>query len=227
MLRACFCLVPVVAATLLSPGYFTQAPFQARYGLFTGSSDIGTAQPGESHFDPASQSYTLRGGGNDVWGSADAFHFLWTQLPENETLSADVRVAHPGTFPKAKGMLMFRQSLDPGSPYADVAVHADGHITLQYRLTQGGVTKDTDLPESGPVRLQIERKGNTYTASVLAGSGSPGHSASITLTLSTPPYVGLGVCSHSTTELQTVTFSRVVLTPARNHQPGDIAEIAR
>ena len=203
--RCCVASIFVAAASLAQTHI-------APEGLFQGSSDIGTAQPGASIFDKASRSYQMKGGGDDVWGTSDAFRYTWTRLSGDLTLAADVKVAQPGTSSKAKGMLMIRQSLEPGSPYADIAVHADGHITLQYRLTKGGETKDTDMPEHGNQRLQIARKGDVYTASVLSDSAAP--APTIQLELRGPVYVGLGACSHDVAALQSVSFSHVTIQPA-------------
>lgn len=181
-------------------------------GPFTGSTDIGNAQPGSSVFDTATGAYRLSGGGQDVWGAADDFRFTWAKFSGDGALTADVQVAQPGTHAKAKGMLMFRQSLDPGSPYADIALHADGHIDMQWRATAGGETKDTDLPEHGIVRLRIERKGDRFTVYAISSGASGGaQPLSITIPMQNPVYVGLGACSHSTSALQSVTFSGVEL----------------
>ena len=176
--------------------------------MFQGSNDIGHAQVGSTRYDPGNASYEIRGGGEDVWGTADDFRFTWTQLSGDAAFSANVHIDAPVTYRLSKGMLMFRQSLDPGSPYADVAIHADGHMTLQYRLVQGGETKDINLPENNAPRLRLVRHGDDFTASAESGTTKTG-SASIRIPMHGSVYVGLGVCAHNTDVLQTVTFSRV------------------
>lgn len=188
-----------------------QSAGTAAVGMFSGSSDIGATQPGASSFDPATKSYRLSGGGADLWGPADAFRFTWLQMPGDGSLTADVTFTKPLAYPISKGVLMFRQSLDPGAPYADVAIHGDGHITLQYRATDGGETKDSTLPEHGPTRIRIERKGDVFTAYAVFPDGHLGQPASTTVALHGPVYVGLGVGSHNVNALQTVTFSHVEL----------------
>ena len=209
--------LPALNASGASAG----AQAEASLGLFQGSVDIGHAQTGSSHYDAGQQLYTVSGGGADVWGAADDFRFVWTKMSGDAALTADVQVGQPSTHANAKGMLMMRQSLDPGSPYADIAIHGDGHITLQYRLTQGGETKDTNLPEHGATRLRIEHTGDVYTASVSTATSDTGARPKITIAMKGPAYVGLGVCSHSLTALQTVTFSHVQLTPLPPHKAGN------
>ncbi len=202
----------VLSGVTLVPGVdgaqagMQNGPFK-QVGMFEGSSDIGVTQPGQTSLDPASQSYRISGGGVDIWGTADAFSYTWRPMSGNGSLTATVAFERPLAYPISKGVLMFRQSLDPGAAYADVAIHADGHITLQYRLTQGGETKDVTLPEHGPTRVRVERKGDAFTAMAVFADGRLGTPASITLPMHEPVYVGLGVGSHNEHALQTVVFS--------------------
>ncbi len=55
------------------------------------------------------------------------------------SLTADVQLApaSAGSHPNRKAFLMFRQTLDPDSMYADAAVHGSGETALQYRRNEG------------------------------------------------------------------------------------------
>lgn len=205
--------LPGVALGLVISSWFgaaQEAP-KGKLGLFTASVDIGVTQPGATSFDPATKSYRMSGGGADLWGTADEFSFTWRRISGNGSLAADLAFEKPLSYPISKGVLMFRQSLAPGSVYADVALHADGHITLQYRSVEGGETKDVTLPEHGPARIQVVRKGDQFTAYPVMADGRLGTPASITIPMRNPVYVGLGVGSHNVNALQTVTFSDVTL----------------
>ena len=207
---------PWLLALLLTA--FSFAPAQqdkdTPQGMFKGSTDIGTTQPGASIFEAATSTYKVSGGGEDVWAAADDFRYTWTKVSGDLTFTGDVNLQQPSTHAKAKGMLMIRQSLDPGSPYVDVAIHGDGHIDLQWRAIQGGETKDTDLPEHGTVRVRIERRGDHFTAYAFTGEMETPNAPSVTIPLTNPVYVGIGVCSHDTHNLQTVTFSNLKLSQA-------------
>lgn len=193
----------------------SQRPISPLQGLFAVSTDIGDAQRGFTTYNAANGSYEVMGGGTDVWGVADDFRFVWTQVSGDASLAADLHISAPVSYKISKGMLMFRQSLDPGSPYADVAIHADGHITLQYRLTEGGETKDVVLAAHNVPRLRIVRQGDRFTAyagnSAAESKGAP----SVTIRMHGPVYVGLGVCSHNTDALQGVIFSKISLQGSR------------
>ena len=183
-------------------------------GIFSGSSDIGKTRAGSSTYEPTGGVYRVIGGGADMWGDADAFHFSWVRLAGDATLTADVQFAKGGHAPLEKAVLIFRQSLDPASPYADVAIHADGHITLQYRAAAGGKTEDVTATEHGSTRLRIERSGNKFTAFTGASDGKLTAFSSTTIALGDPVYVGIGVCSHNAESLTTAEFSNVTIEPA-------------
>ena len=212
MIRAlCTLLCALSLAAPLDQMSATLQTGETPQGIFQNSTDIGSAQRGFTRYDPTAASYEVMGGGADVWGTADDFRFVWTHVYGDASLSARLHIDAPVSYRISKGMLMFRQSLSPDSPYADIAMHADGHITLQYRLTVGGETKDVLLPENNVPELRIVRRGDRFT--VYAGRQRTENSkaASITIPMLDPLYVGLGVCSHNTDALQGVTFSSILL----------------
>ena len=198
--------LPLLIAVLTS----AQHNPDGAHGLFEGSTDVGNTLKGSTVYDPASREYRVTGGGADMWGAADAFHLSWVRLSGDVTLTADVRFpADGGAIPLKKAVLIVRQSLDPASPYADVAIHGDGHITLQYRATQGGETADTTSTEHGSTRLRIERKGDRFTMYAGPSNGKLVASAPVTIILHDPVYVGIGMCAHKADAVETAVFSNV------------------
>ena len=225
MLKPIQAIAYLLSASLLFPALTPaqQKPTKPR-NLFHGSTDIGPTQKGSSTYSPKQATYTITGGGADMWGAADAFHLNWTKLSGDATLTADIQFPSTPKPPLEKAVLIIRQSLDPGSAYADAAIHADGHITLQWRATAGGKTEDTTSTyhgggDSGLARLRIERKGDQFTFY----AGPDDHAdhddqnlvanPPVTVILYDPVYIGLGVCAHDGNGLATVTFSKVTLTP--------------
>jgi hypothetical protein len=182
-----------------------------RHDIFSGAADVGQTQQGSTVYDPATGNYLVTGGGADMWGISDAFHFTWVKVSGDATLTADVHFPSSNNIPLEKAVLIFRQSLDPASPYADIAIHADGHITLQYRSAHGGKTDDVVAPEHGSTRLRIERKDNLFTASTGSGDGKLTSFSSTTVIMDGSVYVGIGVCSHNANGLAAVTFSNVTI----------------
>jgi hypothetical protein len=186
-------------------------------GSFEGSTDVGAVKAGGTTYDAARGTYRVTGGGADMWGTADGLHLSWVRLAGDATATAEVQFPADGVAALEKGVLIFRQSLDPGSAYADVAIHGDGHITTQYRKTAGGKTEDTTSTVHGAAggwtRLQIVRRGDVFTVSAGPVDGSARQpmvaSEPVTVVLRGPVYVGIGVCAHNADGLATVTFRRV------------------
>jgi hypothetical protein len=206
----------LVVALSISGLFALSQSVSGKLGIFTGSTDIGKTLPGSTVYDAASGTYRVTGGGADMWGAEDAFHFAWVKLTGDATLAADVQFPVEVPVPLEKAVLIFRQSLDPASAYADIAVHGDGHATIQWRSVAGGKTDDAGAPLHGPMRMRIERKGNLFTTSVGPIGGKLTPFSSTTVVMGGPVYVGIGFCSHNAAGLASVTFSNVTIEkPAR------------
>jgi TolB protein len=207
----------LVATLLLFPSFLFAQQQAGASGIFQGSTDIGTTHKGSTVYVPATGDYRLTGSGADLWGAADQFHFAWVRLSGDVTLTADVSFPTSSNERLRKAVLMVRQSLDPGSAYADIAVHGDGHITLQYRKVSGGSTEDTTSTEHGSTRLRIDRKGNQYTVSAGAVGQKLTALPPVTITLNDPVYVGIGICPHNADGFEEAIFSNVKIEqPAAN-----------
>jgi TolB protein len=190
-------------------------------GLFASSTDIGATLKGSTVYDPTTGEYRVTGGGADMWGSADAFHMSWVRLSGDVTLTADVRFpSDGGAIPLKKAVLIVRQSLDPDSAYADVAIHGDGHITLQYRETKGGQTADITSPEHDSARLRIVRRGEQFTMYTGPSDDKLTASGTMKVVLTDPVYLGIGMCAHKADGMETAIFSNVKIEPAVRSDDG-------
>lgn len=186
-------------------------------GIFENQSDVGdVTPPGSASFDLAAGAYTVRSAGANLWERVDAYHFVWKRVSGDLSLSADVKLADagPAANPHRKALLIFRQSLDPDSMYADAAVHGSGLTALQYRRDKGDTTQDIEFNNGAPQRLRLEKRGDTITL-FLSMHGEPLHQAgaSIKLHFSGAFYAGLGVCSHNPDVVEQATFAHVELQP--------------
>jgi hypothetical protein len=185
----------------------------AKVGIFTGEGSVGQTPPGVgARFDAAKGEYRITGGGANVWGTADAFYYVWKQVSGDMTLSADVEWVGTSAVGHRKAMLMVRQSLDAGSAYADAVSHGDGLTSLQFRGAANEQTYQVITQVEGKSRLRIVRKGSQY----MMFAGKPGGELKPVgpveyVSLKDPVYVGLGVCSHVADKLETAIFSNVTL----------------
>ena len=208
--------------------------FAQAVGQFESAADVGvTPRAGKVEFDSAKNEYRITGGGDNIWGTVDAFQFAWKKMSGDVALTADIQFIGKGTVAHRKAALMIRQNLDPGSAYADVALHGDGLTSLQYRPSAAGVTLESKQEAKSDldslVRIRIERRGNSFT--MLAGKpGGPlTTTGPVTVSLQDPVYVGLAVCSHDANILETAVFSNVAvqpLPPARPPQPRYSSKIS-
>jgi Tol biopolymer transport system component len=186
-------------------------------GLFEGQSDVGSVTPpGTATYDAAAQTYTLTASGANLWGTTDAFHFLWKKMSGDAVLTADLDFPESGADhnPHRKAILIFRQSLDAGSAYADAAIHGVGLTALQFRRDAGAMTEDIELSTvTAPRRLRLEKRGDTITMYAASTTDGPLHQvgASVQLHLAEPFYVGIGLCSHDPNKTEKAVFSHVAL----------------
>jgi TolB protein len=178
-------------------------------GVFDERVDVGVhPRPGRSEYSSQSGDYRVTGGGANIWGESDAFHFAFKRISGDVVLEADVEFVGAGVEPHRKAVLMIRQDLTPGSAYVDVAVHGDGLTSMQFRPRAGAPTEELRSAVEAPVRVRLTRRGNAFT---IAAGPDLAQTGPKTITLSDPVYVGLGVTSHNADLLETVVFSRLLL----------------
>ena len=150
-------------------------PAPAPLGLFEDHTDVGSVlHPGSVAYDASKQDYTVSGSGSNMWFAADAFQFVWKKVSGDVTLTANISFANSGGNPHKKAVLIVRQSLDPDSTYADVALHGNGLTSLQYRDEKGTNTREIQSNVSGPRRLRISKRGDyVYISLASDAAASP------------------------------------------------------
>ena len=203
--------VSVVALALTQSTSLSQ-----NLGVFEGRTDIGgPSKKGIVQFDAAKGTYTISGGGSNMWFGSDAFHFIWKKVSGDVSLAADIEMAQSAGDPHRKAVLVVRQTLDADSPYADAALHGDGLTSLQYREAKGARTYEIQANVTAankPKRLRIEKRGD-YVSMSIARDGQELRPAGGTfrLGLKEPYYVGIGMCAHNDAAIETATLSNVEL----------------
>jgi Tol biopolymer transport system component len=210
-----------VVLVMTTAGVFAgQAAAQASgagLGVFESQTDVGSVSPpGKLAYDATAHTYTIDSAGANLWVAEDDFHFVWKKVSGDVSLSADVSfpLTPSGASPHRKALLMFRQTLDSDSVYADAALHGNGETALQYRGNRGDTTQDIEFNSGPPKTLRLERRGDTITL-FISQHGEPLHQAgaSIKLHLDAPFYAGIGVCSHNKDAVERATFANVELKP--------------
>jgi Tol biopolymer transport system component len=183
-------------------------------GLFEGHGDVGhVLKTGSIEYNSLKNTYTIAGGGYNMWFNKDAYQFVWKKVSGDASIAANVKFIGNGGDPHRKACVIIRQSLDAESPYADAALHGSGLTSLQYRDALHGMTHEIQSNVSGPVRIRIEKEGD-YVSMSVAGKGEKLHSAGGTFKLKFdgPYYIGLGVCAHDSNAIEKAVFSNVEIT---------------
>jgi hypothetical protein len=208
----------VVAATVATVGSFTSNSARVLWVNGTSgdwnSGDIGNPTPaGGQSFDSVTGTWTLQGGGSDITGTADQFHYVWQTLPGTGGVAAHV-ASQTNTNPSAKAGVMLRASTDPGSPYYAAFVTPGSGITIQERSVLGGATTTVlGRPGTAPTYLWVAESGGTeitygssdgFMWSPVAGSGASAN-------LGSTPLAGLALTSHDVTQLGTATMDTVIV----------------
>jgi hypothetical protein len=174
--------------------------------------DVGAVSAqGSDTFDGTT--YTVRGSGADVCGTADEFLFAYQLLTGDFEISGRVAtVQNVNAWTKAG--FMVRESLSAGSRHAFVIAtpSTTKGIAFQRRTTTNGTSVNTDGPKWAPaVYLRLVRRGDTISAFARQTAtdnwipvGTQTYSA-----LPSSLYVGMAVSSHVDGTVATATFDDV------------------
>ncbi len=215
--------LPLAASVVLAiiagwPIEKIRAADAASLGLFTDQADIGKPSSigaGSVEYDPHEKVYTVSGGGENMWKTADHFHYVYKKVSGDIAIEAAIEFVGSSPTdstpdPHRKACLVIRQSLDSDAVYADAALHGNGLAALQWRDAKGAITQEVQSVADGPKRLRLEKRGN-YVSMSIAGPGEKfqpaGGAAKIELTGDF--YIGLAVCAHNSGRLEKAAFSNV------------------
>lgn len=183
---------------------------QSPNSFFPETKNVGNpAISGKANYNPEDQTYEISGAGTNIWLDNDEFFFAARKADSDFILTSRVEILTQTGYPHRKVGLMIRQSMDANSPYADIVLHADGLLSLQYRAKQGATTQEVKFSESGAQYLQLEKKGTKIMARIAQNEQALTAAKEIELAFEAPFYVGLAACSHEADFLVTGKFSNV------------------
>lgn len=199
-------LVALIISTLLLAACAPKNP----NGLFDGYADVGNPKlTGTFNYDASSDTYTLTGGGTNMWFGSDEFFMAYKKLSGDFSVSTKIAFEGKGVNPHRKVGVMLRESLDTSSKYADVAVHGDGLVSLQYRTAAGGDTKELVADGTGFDHVTITRSGNKIIMKLGHDGFSDVNAGEIELDFEGEVYAGIFICSHETDVIEKAYFTNV------------------
>jgi hypothetical protein len=154
--------------------------------------------------------WTVQGGGGDIWDVADNFHFVWQSLATDGGVSTRV-VSQTNTSVWAKAGVMLRAGVDPGSPYYAAFATPGNGVVVQWRSALAGASTQVLGTGTPPVYLKVARSGGSYSSYTSPDGVTwtlvPG--STVNLGLTGTVLAGLAVTSHSWGLLGVGTFDTV------------------
>jgi regulation of enolase protein 1 (concanavalin A-like superfamily) len=155
--------------------------------------------------------FTVTGSGADIWGTADAFHYVYRPLDGDGTIVARVASVQ-NVAPWVKAGVMMRDTFDPGSAQAFVLVSAGKGIAFQRREATSATSVHTagSMAQS-PHWVKLTRNGDVFTAYESTDGTNWTEIAVDTIPMAPTIYVGLAVTSHTTAASATATFDHVTI----------------
>ncbi len=153
--------------------------------------------------------FAVSGSGADIWGSADAFHYVYRPLNGDGTIVARVTWVD-NVSPWVKAGVMIRNTFDPGSAQAFVLVSAGKGTAFQRRHGHGGTSVNTaGSTSAAPHWVSLTRRGDTFTAYESTDGTNWTEIEADTIPMAQTIYVGLAVTSHNISASATCTFDNV------------------
>jgi len=183
------------------------------------SQDVGsTGLPGSST--NLNGVFTVAGAGADIWGTTDAFQFVYTPLSGDGQILARV-ATEQNTDTYAKAGVMMRESTAAGSTDVILDVRPDGGLEFMLRPSTGALTTFiAGGTQATPAWLKLVRSGATVTAYASASGTTWWVVGTTTVSMAATISAGLAVTSHNTTTLNVSTFDNVGVSAAVVTPPG-------
>jgi beta-galactosidase len=167
------------------------------------SADIGSVGlPGSASY--CGGQFTISGSGADIWNTADAFHFVYVYVPVCTNCDIRAFVASvEDTDSNAKAAVMIRESLAANSRQALVDMEPSAGIEFLWRPTTGGSSSVSSIPGTAPNWVRLTRTNNTFRGYWSADGNTWTQFGTASITMSNGAYVGLAVCAHDNSVLNT------------------------
>ena len=156
--------------------------------------------------------FTVKGSGDDIWNTADAFQYAYQSLTGDGSIIARV-ASQQNTDPWAKAGVMIRETLTAGSTHAFMAITPGNGAAFQRRTTTGGSSLNTGgYSVTAPYWVRLMRTGTTFTGFISSDGKNWTQVGSDTISMASSVYIGLAVTAHNNTVLNTSTFDNVSVT---------------
>ncbi len=165
-------------------------------------------------FVQAGGTITMTGSGGDIWGNSDEFQFAYQTLTGAGTIVARVN-SIGDTHAWAKAGVMIRETLEPGSKNAYVAVTPGNGVSFQWRMDTDAASSNSaegDITAPHWVKLERDLAGNFTASHSTDGNNWQMVGAFENIQMSGTAFVGLAVTSHDAAQTTEAVFTNVTTT---------------
>ena len=152
--------------------------------------------------------FTLKASGNDIWDIADQFHFAYSVLQGDGSFVVRISSMDQSNQWNKCG-IMIRESTDPGSRHAFIALTSGNGVAFQFRQNTNDYSVNANNGQfTAPYWLKLVKQGSTYSAYAAADTLHwipVGNAIDLGFGNNTPVYCGLALTSHDNNILSTAT----------------------
>jgi hypothetical protein len=185
----------------------------ASTGLPSGWSDAdvgGPAKAGGASY--SSGTWTVNGGGSDIWNASDHFNFASESLSGDGSIVARVS-SLTNTNAWAKAGVMLRDGTAANAAFVDMVATPGNGVAFQWRSTAGGSPGNTNITgKTAPVWVKLTRSGNSFAGYYSTDGVTWTQVGSTkTITMGSTVQAGLAVTAHDNTKLAAAVFTNVAV----------------
>jgi len=165
--------------------------------------------------------FTVRGSGEDIEGTADAFQFVFQPLAGDGQVVAHM-LSLEGEDPEAEAGIMLRETLDSGSKHVFLTLRTN-ELIFRRRLGATNDSVETSIRATNSYWLRLMRMGDTIVGHYSTNNLDWDYLWFTTVNMSNRVQAGLAVTAHDNGRLATATFTEVSvgsLTPLTGVRPG-------
>ena len=167
--------------------------------------------------------YTIIGSGTDIWSSFDEFHFAFKILSGPGAIIAKVDSVE-NTNDWSKAGVMIRNTLEPGSEHAMMAVTPGNGVWFGWRNTTSKDSysqKKTGVTAPHWVKIERDISGDFRAYHSANGSTWEVLGVSQNIQMNRDVYIGLALSSHDADSTCEAVFSNVTITGTTGQQWAD------
>ena len=156
--------------------------------------------------------FTLLASGDDIWNTADAFHYVYQPVSNDCTLVARVSLAHNANA-NAKAGVMIRDSLNNDAANVFIGVMPGNTVVFQYRSSDGGGSSSNNVTGlSASYWVKLVQGGSTFTGYYSVDGVNWTQLGTTTISMGASNYGGLAFCNNNNSSFGTATFDGISCT---------------